>query len=144
MAKEIDWEQRRYEIAKEIMPVCIHIIYDSLKRGNKLENGSTVGEEACFMAKHYVDALISELKGDDQKEIPAEARQDGIFVTDLYDLDVLSVRALSVLRALGVRYIKDLKNVSKNNVLSIRGVGKGTFKEIDDFYKKYGLEWKRD
>ena len=51
-AKEIDWERRRYEIAKTIMTAAIH--YD-----NFIINYSKSFANA---AVKYADALIEELK----------------------------------------------------------------------------------
>lgn len=49
--KDIDWEQRRYEIAKDVLP--------------DFRDGSNIwlsAEEAAKCALHYSDALIAELK----------------------------------------------------------------------------------
>lgn len=52
--KPIDWEQRRFEIAKEMLsysaPKYWHDIY------------STKADEAASLAVEYADALIKELK----------------------------------------------------------------------------------
>lgn len=45
--KEIDWEQRRYEIAKSVYPVVAN---------------DCVADKAAGLAVHYADALIEELK----------------------------------------------------------------------------------
>lgn len=49
-SEEKDWEQRRYEIAKEVMPVLIGLDFDRSADG--------VARDAVF----YADALIAELK----------------------------------------------------------------------------------
>ena len=56
MSKNIDWEQRRYEIAKEMLP----IIYcdDKPKEG---EEYLTL-QQAANEAVRYANALITELK----------------------------------------------------------------------------------
>lgn len=52
--KEIDWEQRRYEIAKEALPVMAV---------QKWSNGYLGSEEQCAKwAVSYADALIVELQ----------------------------------------------------------------------------------
>ena len=54
---EIDWEQRRYEIAKEMLPAAIYV-EDRPQEG---EDYLTI-QEAAHEAVRYADALISELK----------------------------------------------------------------------------------
>ena len=54
--KAIDWEQRRYEIAKEILPV---IYYDD--KPQEGEDYLTLNQ-AANEAVRYADALITELK----------------------------------------------------------------------------------
>ena len=55
--KVIDWEQRRYEIAKEMLPV---IYYDD--KPQEGEDYLTL-QQAAKEAVRYADALIEELKG---------------------------------------------------------------------------------
>jgi len=51
-ANEIDWEQRRYEIAKSMLPVV---------RSNS--SGIMSIKQVARLAVDYADALIEELKG---------------------------------------------------------------------------------
>ena len=53
---EIDWEQRRYEIAKQMLPAIY--VDDKPEEG---ENYLTL-QEAAHEAARYADALINELK----------------------------------------------------------------------------------
>ena len=55
-SKTIDWEQRRYEIAKEMLPV---IYYDD--KPQEGEDYLTLNE-AAHEAVRYAEALITELK----------------------------------------------------------------------------------
>lgn len=55
---EIDWEQRRYEIAKEMLP---HVKYYQRYRTDGLLHNLTM-EESVKEAVLYADALIAELK----------------------------------------------------------------------------------
>lgn len=51
LSSDIDWEQRRYEIAKDVLP--------------DFRDGSNIwlsAKEAAKCAVHYADALIDELK----------------------------------------------------------------------------------
>lgn len=57
-AKDIDWEQRRYEIAKEILP---NAKYYQRYRSDGLLHNLTM-EESVKVAVLYADALIAELK----------------------------------------------------------------------------------
>ena len=59
--KTIDWEQRRYEIAKEMLPV---IYYDD--KPQEGEDYLTLNQ-AAHEAVRYADALITELKKGGEK-----------------------------------------------------------------------------
>ena len=59
--KTIDWEQRRYEIAKEMLPV---IYYDD--KPQESEDYLTLNE-AAHEAVRYAEALITELKKGGEK-----------------------------------------------------------------------------
>ena len=59
--KAIDWEQRRYEIAKEMLPV---IYYDD--KPQEGEDYLTLNE-AAHEAVRYAEALITELKKGGEK-----------------------------------------------------------------------------
>lgn len=56
-ANEPDWEQRRYEIAKEMMPVAYQVSRNVLLRGGKVDNNDIV--EA---AVNFADMLIAALQ----------------------------------------------------------------------------------
>lgn len=57
--KEIDWEQRRYEIAKEFSPMAFRKEYDmSMSRIDYGLDNRNVAQRAV----NYADALIAELK----------------------------------------------------------------------------------
>ena len=60
----IDWEQRRYEIAKEMMPYCARVLIDVLNSGGKNEEwvGKTVNQVVAEASVSYADALIERLK----------------------------------------------------------------------------------
>lgn len=56
-ANEVDWEQRRYEIAKEMLPVAYQESRNILLRGGNVKENDIV--EA---AVEFADLLIAELK----------------------------------------------------------------------------------
>ena len=56
--KEIDWKQRRYEIAKEVLPQIIHRV----KPGPSAAAIKFSCVDAAKAAVDYADALIKELK----------------------------------------------------------------------------------
>lgn len=61
----IDWEQRRYEIAREILPSIAENILNILQSGGSLGEevaGKTVAEISAIDTLRYTDALIEELK----------------------------------------------------------------------------------
>ena len=57
-ANEIDWEQRRYEIAKECMPTVYSIAVDVAKRKGDIMKPQYIASVAVDIA----DVLIEELK----------------------------------------------------------------------------------
>lgn len=60
----INWEQRRYEIAKDMLPTTTEMVCDVLRRGCKVEgsHGKTIMQMAAERAVWYADALIEELR----------------------------------------------------------------------------------
>lgn len=56
-ANEIDWEQRRYEIAKEMMPVAYKESRNILLRGGCVDNN-----DIAEAAVEFADMLIVELQ----------------------------------------------------------------------------------
>jgi hypothetical protein len=61
---KIDWEQRRYEIAKEMMPFCAGEVVKVLNDGRCSDKWAekTIPQIASESAVGYADALIAELK----------------------------------------------------------------------------------
>lgn len=55
--QEIDWEQRRYEIAKEMMPVLYRHGMEAQKHGQSVKRKDTV-----YYAVIFADMLIQKLK----------------------------------------------------------------------------------
>lgn len=68
----INWEQRRYEIAKDMLTTTTEMVCDVLRRGGKVEggHGETIMQMAAERAVWYADALVEELnkKKTDEKE----------------------------------------------------------------------------
>lgn len=61
--RETDWEQRRYEIAREILPYCCETSKEMLLSGVKLEiEGNTFAEKVATQAVMFADALVDKLK----------------------------------------------------------------------------------
>jgi len=59
----IDWEQRRYEIAKEMMPHTLQRLCEMLDRGESVDNyGLTLRQYVALDSVRYADALVEELK----------------------------------------------------------------------------------
>lgn len=56
-ANEVDWEQRRYEIAKEMMPAAYEESRKILLRG-----GNVAYDDVAKAAVEFADMLIAELK----------------------------------------------------------------------------------
>lgn len=55
---EIDWEQRRYEIAKECLPIVYKIAFEIAKKAGVVEKPKNIVAVAVDLA----DVLISELQ----------------------------------------------------------------------------------
>lgn len=66
----IDWEQRRYEIAKEVLTYCARELVNALNSGGTREEwvGKTIQQIASESAVGYADALIEELKRKEEQE----------------------------------------------------------------------------
>ena len=62
--KDIDWEQRRYEIAKDMMAAFLSNSCSNVYMGNPNEQA----KEAVM----YADALIAELKNENEHETDAD------------------------------------------------------------------------
>ena len=59
----VDWEQRRYEIAKDILPYCCQTSKEFLLAGGALENGGdTFAQKVANQTVIFADELINELK----------------------------------------------------------------------------------
>lgn len=59
--KEMDWKQRRYEIAKQVLPRAYAQVCSVLEQGGNLSE-ETIGKQCAVLACQLADALIEELK----------------------------------------------------------------------------------
>ena len=76
----VDWEQRRYEIAKEMMPYAAETYRSVLKAGHGLgynAEGKTVPELGASSAVAYADALIAELRKEKKAELSQPVTKTG-------------------------------------------------------------------
>ena len=83
----IDWEQRRYEIAKEMLPYVAETTRSILASGHGLGDeaeGKTVPEVCASSAVVFADALIAELRKNEQ--VTASDLQAKLQATDTTDL----------------------------------------------------------
>ena len=66
---DVNWEERRYEIAKTILPYCAKHTKDTLMSGYPLNDerfkGKTIHEIVSIQAVDYADALIKQLSRKD-------------------------------------------------------------------------------
>lgn len=61
----IDWEQRRYEIARTVLPYCAETTRTILMSGHGIGDqyaGNTIPDAVSEQAIQYADALIERLK----------------------------------------------------------------------------------
>ena len=58
---DVDWEQRRYEVAKTILPSVYTQVWKVLERGGNLIEVS-MGKQCATIARELADALIKELR----------------------------------------------------------------------------------
>lgn len=73
----IDWEQRRYEIAREMLPNAAETSRSILMSGHGLgddDKGKTLAEVCALSAVSYADALIAELRKQSNPEGKPEKR----------------------------------------------------------------------
>lgn len=64
-ANEVDWEQRRYEIAKDVLANnAIERVADVFDAGYPTGDGMDMANNCAKMAVVFADALIVELKKD--------------------------------------------------------------------------------
>ena len=59
MSNGIDWEQRRYEIAKEVYPTMLQWL---IGKDNTIAQQAIKENRAARNAVHFADQLIKELK----------------------------------------------------------------------------------
>ena len=65
----IDWEQRRYEIARTVLPYCAETTRTILMSGHGIGDqykGKTIPDAVSEQAIQYADALIERLKSKKQ------------------------------------------------------------------------------
>ena len=58
----INWERRRYEIAKEVLTYCAQTSKELLMSGGKLDGEGNFFDRVSEQAVHFADALINQLK----------------------------------------------------------------------------------
>ena len=76
----VDWEQRRYEIAKEMLPYVAETTRSILASGHGLGDeaeGKTVPEVCASSAVVFADALIAELKKEKKAELSQSVTKTG-------------------------------------------------------------------
>lgn len=75
----VDWEQRRYEIAREILPYAAETSRSILMSGHSLGDdaqGKTLAEVCASSAVSFADALIAELLKQPNPETKPEKQPD--------------------------------------------------------------------
>lgn len=75
----IDWEQRRYEVAREMLPYAAETSRSILMSGHGLGDdakGKTLAEVCALSAVSYADALIAELRKQTKPETKPEKQPD--------------------------------------------------------------------
>lgn len=77
--QEPDWEQRRYEIASEMLPYAAETSCSILMSGHSLGDdakGKTLAEVCASSAVSFADALIAELRKQPNPETKPEKQTD--------------------------------------------------------------------
>lgn len=75
----VDWEQRRYEIAREMLPYAAETSRSILMSGHSLGDdakGKTLAEVCASSAVSFADALIAELRKQPNPETKPEKQPD--------------------------------------------------------------------
>lgn len=81
-------------------------------------------------------------QSDNDKNKDDERDERPILDKDLRDC-ILSTRAYNALRALGVETVRDITNLSRNDIRALLNEGSKTLVEIEEFLEEYHLELKK-
>ena len=123
--------------------------YDKLIM-NIYTNGSILPQEAIALASRilmeHFDILTKLNKIADMTGLLADKEEDPIqktLETPIEELD-LSVRAYNCLKRAGHHTLQDLTNMTENEIMKIRNLGKKSLKEVMDKVKELGLKFKEE
>ena len=82
MEKQIDWEQRRYEIASSMAAKAMEMLYakdsnlyENLKQSAKLQGQIAVGEEWATVILELTEHLINALKIAEEFDTPPNKKK---------------------------------------------------------------------
>jgi DNA-directed RNA polymerase subunit alpha len=64
-----------------------------------------------------------------------------LLLNQMVDEQDLSVRALSCLRAAGIKTVRELVRIQKSDITRLRNVDKKTTIELDDYLYDHNLKW---
>ena len=127
---------------------CIRDKHGFLIPINKIESFAKgwviVNGKAVVVDDFYYNRLLERFEeiGRVKSEETPEPQQEqyGVFVTNIRDL-AFSVRTMNILLANDICTIADLKKLRKTDILRFRNGGRAMISELDDFFKKYNLNW---
>ena len=89
---------------------------------------------------NFLKSKHEELKqNDDPNEAEEEKKIDTILRTEIYYQEDLSVRTHNVLRIAEIETVFELLCLDLTDIFSVRGAGRKTLTELEDFVRKYGL-----
>ena len=124
--------------------------YDSLKLEVETDGSVTpafaVAQAASILISHFekfldLDAVISQKEADIFKEEEI-ATIDKFTNMTIIDLD-LSVRSLNCLKRQGFQTVQELTQVTEEEMMKFRNLGKKSLKEIEDKLAELGLSFKK-
>ena len=125
---------------------CIKDKYGFMIPINKIEQFArgwvVVGGKTYVMDNFYYKILLERFEevGRVKSEPEPQQEQGGIFVTNIRDIN-FSTRTMNILLANDIETIADLKKLHKTDILKFRNGGKAMISELDNFFKKYNIEW---
>jgi DNA-directed RNA polymerase subunit alpha len=64
-----------------------------------------------------------------------------LLLNQMLDEQDLSVRALSCLRAAGIKTVRELVRIQKSDITRLRNIDKKTTIELDDYLYDHNLKW---
>ena len=110
---------------------------EDAKELNAIANDVTM---CMFSIDQFTVRLSSMIETPDTKEEAQKADMEELLKKDICDTE-LSVRTINCLRWAEIDTLGDLTKRKVSDILKIRNLGRKSFKEIENLFERYGLEF---